>query len=405
VAIHVRTCRSLDEYRAALVVIGHYFGWAPTAEDAERFEKQLPADRLHVAFDGSAIVGGAGAFPLVVTVPGGSAPCAGVTVVAVLPTHRRRGLLTRMMGAQLADVRERGEPLAALWASDEQIYGRFGYGLSFLSLALRLPREWAQLRPGLPGRSGTVRLVDHEAAMRALPAIYDRARPGRPGVVARSRSWWEERILDDGEIRRRGAGPLNRAVLELDGRPCGYALYRIKRDFAGDFRGTVRVLEAVGVDGAATREVWRYLFGIDWMEELTAVRLPVDHPLLLQIARLTRLDLELEDGLWLRPVDVAAALSARGYAGNGRVTLDVTADPLFADNVGTWTIEDGAVRRSRRRPDVRLDVQALGSAYLGGFSFAELARAELVEEASRGGLARADALFRTQAAPWCPENF
>ena len=98
-------------------------------------------------------------------------------------------------------------------------------------------------------------------------------------------------------------------------------------------------------------------------------------------------------------------MSARAYATDGRVTFEVVSDPLFEDNVGTWTVADGVARRSRRRPDVRLDVQALGAAYLGGFSFAQLARAEQVEEVSRGGLARADALFRTDTAPWCPENF
>src|SRR5262245_60126414 len=226
-----------------------------------------------------------------------------------------------------------------------------------------------------------------------------------PGFLSRSPSWWQQRILADDERRRRGAGPLNRAVLEVGGRPAGYALYRVKRELSDEFKGSVRVLEAIGVDGAATRDVWRFLFEIDWMDEITAWLLPVDHPLVLQAARINRLGLELMDGLWVRAVDVGAALSGRGYSGDGRATLEVTADPLFADNVGAWTIEDGIARRSRRRPDVRLDVQALGAAYLGGFSFAELARAELVEEASRGGLARADALFHTDVAPWCPEIF
>ena len=133
--------------------------------------------------------------------------------------------------------------------------------------------------------------------------------------------------------------------------------------------------------------------------------LPVDHSLQLLVARMNCLHARVWDGIWLRLVDVGAALSARGYASDGRVTLEVVADPQFPDNVGTWTVADGVARRSRRRPDVRLDVQALGAAYLGGFSFAQLARGRAGAEAARGGLARADALFRTDAAPWCPENF
>src|SRR5262249_13112961 len=191
------------------------------------FSKILPLDRLHAAVDGETFVGSAGVFPLELTVPGGRVPCAGVTMVGVLPTHRRRGLLTRMMTAQLEDVRSRGEPLAALWASDEQIYGRYGYGLASLSLKLKLPRSLAHFQPGFPQRSGSVRLLGHEDALRTFPQIYDRVRREMPGFLSRSRSWWEQRILSDDERRRRGAGPLNRAVLEVGGRPAGYALYRV----------------------------------------------------------------------------------------------------------------------------------------------------------------------------------
>jgi len=211
-------------------------------------------------------------------------------------------------------------------------------------------------------------------------------------------------MLDDNEFRRGGAGPLNRALLELDGRPAGYALYRIYQ-YPTEFKRSLRVQEAQGLHPRATRETWRFLLGIDWMDDITARLLPVDHPLWHLVARPRFLGMELHDGLWVRPMDVGAALSARSYAADGRVTLEIVSDPLFEDNVGVWTIGEGVARRSRRRPDVRLDVQALGSVYLGGFSFAELARGERVEEVARGGIARADALFRTDAAPWCPEIF
>lgn len=122
------------------------------------------------------------------------------------------------------------------------------------------------------------------------------------------------------------------------------------------------------------------------------------------MARVDRLDLRVGTGLWVRPVDVGATLSARGYRSDSRITFEVR-DAFCAWNEGIWTLGDGDAKRSSRRPDLRLDVQALGAAYLGGLSFAELSRAGLVEEASRGGLARVDALFRSDRAPWCPEIF
>ena len=125
----------------------------------------------------------------------------------------------------------------------------------------------------------------------------------------------------------------------------------------------------------------------------------------LLVRRPNRLNWKVFDGLWLRLVDVGAALSARSLAADGRITFDISADPMFPENAGTWTLEPGSAVRSRRRPDLRLDVQALASAYLGGFTFADLARAGRLEETARGGIARADALFRVDAKPWCPEIF
>ncbi|HEY7380002.1 MAG TPA: GNAT family N-acetyltransferase [Gaiella sp.] len=402
----VRVVRDLEEFRTALGSIGHYFGWQPTEDDAERFSRVLPLERLHAVLDDGAIVAAAGAFPFELTVPGGPVPCAGVTVVGVLPSHRRRGLLRRMMDAQLGDARERGDAIAALWASEETIYGRFGYGLASLSFFLKGERQGLRLRTGLPAREGHVRLVGEDEALRAFPRLYEKVRRRSVGFLSRPREWWELRTLHDDPERRFGAGPLNRALLELDGRPAGYALYRIAQQGHGlDWRKTVRVIEAFGVDARATREVWRFLLDIDWMDEVEAWMLPLDHPLRLMVARINLLNSRVVDGLWLRLIDVGAALSARSYATGGRVTFEVTEDPRFPDNVATWTVADGRATRTRRRPDVRLDVQALASAYLGGFGFAELARAERVEEVARGGLARADALFRTGAAPWCPENF
>ena len=402
----VRAVRDLEEYRAAVAAIGHYFGWVPTVEDVERFSSLLLPERMHAVFDEGRVVAGAGAYGFELTLPDGPAPAAGVTVVGVLPSHRRRGLLRRMMDQQLRDVRERGEPIAVLWASEETIYGRFGYGLASLAMNLGIRRRNVRIRPELP-REGSVRLIEHDEALRVLPGVYDRIRRRTPGFLSRPHGWWEIRTLDDRPDSRRGAGPLVRALYERDGRPAGWALYRIAQEGATfeDWKKTVRAVEIQGVDDVARRELWRFLLGIDWTDDVTVSGLAVDDSVLLAVDRMNELRARVFDGLWVRPVEVGGALAARGVAGDGRVTLEVTADPQFPDNVGTWTVEGDRVRRTSRRPDVRLDVQGLGMTMLGGFAFAELARAGRVEEVARGGLARADALFRSERAPWCPEIF
>ena len=405
-AFRVRAVRDLEEFKTAMGAIGHYFGWQPSDEDAERFSKLLPLERMLAVFDDGHIVAGAGAYPLELTLPGGPAPCAGVTVVGVLPSHRRRGLLRRMMEAQLRDVRERDEPVAALWASEETIYGRFGYGLAALDLHVEAERRSVRIRPELP-REGTLRLIDHDEALRVLPRLYDRIRKRTPGFLSRSRDWWETRRLSDRPELRRGAGPLVRALYERDGAPAGFALYRIAQEGStfADWKKTVRVNEVQGIDEAARRDIWRFLLEIDWTDVVRVEQLAVDDALPLLVDRVNKLGLRVYDGLWVRPVEVGAALAARGVDGGGRVTLEITSDPQFADNVGRWAVEDGSAKRTSRRADVRTDVQGLGAVLLGGFTFSELARAGRAEEAARGGLARADALFRAERAPWCPEIF
>jgi predicted acetyltransferase len=405
-AFRVRAVRDLEEYKAAVGAIGHYFGWVPTDEEAERFSQILPLERMLAVLDDGRIVAGAGDHPLELTLPAGPVACAGVTVVGVLPSHRRRGLLRRMMEAQLREIRERGDPVAALWASEETIYERFGYGLASLAMHIEAKRSAVRVRPDLPPE-GSLRLIDNDEALRVLPPLYDRVRKQTPGFISRSRAWWEHRRLADRPEQRRGAGPLVRSVYERNGDAAGFALYRIAQEGAtfAEWKKTVRVVEVQGVDDRARRDIWRFLLEIDWTDTVRAEQLPVDDSLPLVVDRVNELGIRLYDGLWVRPIDVGGALAARGVTSDGRVTIEVTADPQFPENVGTWTVEAGRVRRSSRRADLRTDVQGLGSALLGGFTFAQLARAGRAEEGARRGLARADALFRVERAPWCPEIF
>ncbi len=403
-AISARPCQSADELRSALGGIFHYFGDRPDDEALEHFSQLLPAERMHAALDGEEIVGGAGVFPFELTVPGGPLACAGVTVVGVLPTHRRRGALAALMRAQLDDVHDRGEPIAALWASEETIYGRYGYGLASLGGEIELPRTHAALRDDAPAR-GAVRLVGDDEALELFPRVYEGVRLSTPGMLSRSPDWWRLRRLADRPETRRGAGVLERALLELDGAPAGYALYRMKPSFeAGVSTGELIVLEAMAGSPQATRELWRFLLGMDWLATIKASLLPPDHPLFHLLATPRRMRFRVGDALWVRLVDVGAALSGRTYADGEPLVVDVH-DAFCPWNEGRWRLEGGEAARTDAEPDLSLDVQALASVYLGGFSFAELARAGRVEEAAPGAVRRADALFSGWPKPWCPEIF
>ena len=401
----VRPTADLEEFVDAVGAISHYFGSERDLERAERFAKVLPLERMHGAFDGDRIVGGAGAFPFQLTVPGGPVACGGVTVVGVLPTHRRRGVLTAMMRAQLEDIRDRGEPIAALWASEEVIYRRFGYGLASHVGEIELASGYSGLRqPPEPGVSA--RLITLEEAKTLVPPVYDRIRAVTPGMFDRTKEWWELRNLADPPERRQGGGVKNALLVELEGEPVGYALYRFHMKFEhGSAAGHVEVIEALADGPVATRELWRVLLDMDWKATLQAGLLPIDHPLQHQLSYPRRMRMRIGDGLWVRLVDVGAALSARTYGGDGPVVLEVE-DSFLPENAGRWRIAGGKAERTEDDPDLALDVGELGSTYLGGFTFAELVRAGVVRESRAGGAARADAVFLTAAPkPWCPEIF
>ena len=405
--IEVRPCTSLEELRDAAGAITHYFARErPTEEWAERWLKNFELERMLAAFDDGKIVGGAGAFSFKVTVPGGAAvPCAGVTVVGVLPTHRRRGILRSMMRVQLDDAHERGEPIATLFASEETIYGRYGYGLASLNFNVDVPKSMNAFRPGVE-TVGRVRFVEPDEAAKLFPPVYDAVRAVTPGMFERSATWWEIRVLSDPPEFRGGGGPKHFVVHEVDGVPQGYAIYRLSGEW-GDFgpESAVRANEVVEATPEAAVALWRFLLDIDWTKAATTWLLPVDHPLFLLLARPNQARLRLGDGLWTRLVDVGAALSARTYAG-GR--LGRARRPRRVSARGT---KGGGVSRAARRhrtddaADLALDVADLGSVYLGGFSFRELGRAGRVEELVQGAIDRADSIFRTDAAPWCPEIF
>jgi predicted acetyltransferase len=402
--IDVKPAATEEEFRQGFFAIGQYFGSTPNDETTGTFLKTIELERMHTAREDGSIVGGAGAFTFELSVPGGSIPCAGVTTVGVYPTHRRRGVLRAMMRAQLEDVHRRGEPIAALWASEETIYGRFGYGLASWGGEIALPREYNAFAAPFE-REGEVRFVDAEEALDLFPPVYDAIRQERPGMFSRTREWWQLRVLADPESRRHGAGPKRYVVHETGGSPTGYALYRHRPSFAaGASTAVLAVGEALGSTDAATREVWRYLLDIDWSATLEAYLMPPDHPLFLLLATPRRAKYRMGDALWVRLVDVGEALSARTYRAGEAIVFEVR--DAFCDwNEGRWRLADGRAERTDDAPDLRLDADALGSAYLGGITFAQLRAALRVEELTDGAIAHADDLFRAAFHPWCPEIF
>jgi predicted acetyltransferase len=370
-------------------------GSEPGEDGAERFAQLMEADRRLSAFEDGRVVGSAGSFAFELTVPGGFVPAAGVTVVATLPTHRRRGVLTELMRAQLDDARGRGEHVAYLWASDERIYGRFGYGLASLATSIDVPVATFAYRDD-PGKCGSVRLLAEDEAGEVLPPIYDRIRRESPGFFSRDEPWWRLRRLG------RPFG-VTRDVFRAVWEDSAYALYTVAIDFAAGPAGELEVIECLGATPEATREIWRYLFSVDVVEHVKAHHLAVDQPLLHLVQQPRRLNARLYDSLWVRLVDVGAALEARAL-GEGSVVLEL-ADAFLPDNAGRWRVGGDGVGRTDAAPELELEVAVLGSLYLSGFTVAELERAGRVHELVPGAVARADAVLRWDRKPWCPEIF
>jgi predicted acetyltransferase len=371
-------------------------------------QKMFEPERALGVYDGDKVVGGGSAFSFRMTVPGGrKADVAGVTMVGVMPTHRRQGALRALMARQLADVRERGEPMAALWASEGNIYQRFGYGLAIVNGSLDIERDRAVFRePVAP--SGRVELRDLASVRSDLQKVYDVYQARTPGFYERDEEWWDV-VLSDAEFRRHGMSKRYTAVLTRDGEPVGYALYRIKGDWqATGPANTLFVSEIIALDAAALQELWRYLFGVDLMHNVRSRLGPIDHPLFLMLAEPRRMQLRATDGVWLRIVDVRKALEARAYAADDSVVLEVT-DTFMPDVAGRWRLTtsggNASAAPTSEAPDLQLDITDLGAVYMGGFGFASLVRAARTVECTPGAQARADAMFASTDAPWCPEVF
>ncbi|GAA5203592.1 GNAT family N-acetyltransferase [Streptomyces sp. BB1-1-1] len=386
-----------------------FSGVPESAEELALFNALTEVDRSLGVWEGDDCVGTAGAFSFRMTVPGGAeVAAAGVTMVSVAATHRRRGVLTSMMRRQLDDVRSWGEPLAVLTASEPAIYGRFGYGAATFQINAEIDTN--RVRLSVPDGTDDVRLRYAAPAdvLDACEAVYARLVPTRPGMLAR-RPGWERLGLLDPESEREGASPLQCVIARRDGEVTGYARFRVRPAWGNEGPGgTVVVEDLAGLDPATDAALWRFLFGIDLTSVLTARGRPVDEAWQHQVSDIRRCRPVLRDALYVRLVDVGAALTARTYQTPVDVVFEVE-DAFCPWNAGRWRLTGDAKGASCERTsdaaDLALTVRELGAAYLGGVSLASLGAAGRVREVRRGALAEASAGFGSDVAPWLPHGF
>ncbi len=404
--VEIRTIRE-EEHENAAHSLEMAFSGRISDEDLAQDRPVTEFDRWHAAFDDGRIVGCAAAASYRMTVPGGAAvPTAGITSVGVLPTHRRRGINTALMRAQLDDVHARREPLAALYASEGGIYGRFGYGVAAFLGEINLEVVRSDFIRGYRP-AGSVRLLERDEALPVMRPVYDAERVRRPGMIDLDDRWWNWIFAES--AKKQEDEPTRYAVHEVDGVPDAFASYSVKHEWPDSIAGlqlTVRRLVASTPQGSA--DIWRYLFDIDLVHTVNAWNRPVDEPLLDLMQEPRRLRFGLMDGLYVRLVDVPAALVARTYATDERLVLEVS-DPFCPWNEGRWllrTASDGPIcEPTAAEADLACTATDLGAVYLGGFGFRRLHRAGRVRELTTGALSRADAAFGWDPAPWCAFMF
>lgn len=399
------TIRSIapEELRAFMETLEHAFHGGEIEEGLKAERLIFEPDRYFAAFEGDRMVGTAGACSTRLTVPGGRSVVApGVTAVGVLPSHRRLGINTRLMGTLLDQAAERGEPLAYLWASESGIYGRFGYGMASLCGELEIGTDRSDFVDGVR-IEGRVQALPRDRALPRMRPVYERVAASRPGMIALEDRWWSWLFL---EMKKDEDEPPFYAVHEDDeGVADGYVVYKVKQSDwdHGVSQHELRVQYLVADTPAAGAALWRYLLDIDLIATVKAWDRPADEELLWLVREPRRLKFTVSDGLWVRLLDVPAALAGRGYSTDGRVVFEVD-DPFRPATSGRYALVveggEGACERTEAEPEIAGRVAALGAAYLGGPSFRQLERSQQVRELVPGALARADAMFAWDPSPW-----
>lgn len=360
--------------------IGFGFGEdnVDTPEAIAASQALFPLETCLVAVDDGNFVGTFGSFAFDLSVPGGATlPMAGTTIVTVFPSHRRRGVLSKMMARHLDQAVELGQPIAGLWASESSIYSRFGYGVASRGVELEF-RSDALTLPAPGPDSIRCRFVDAADAEPLLRPVYEHHESVVPGALSRSDAWWEHRILGDLPHTREDMSMRRIVVAEDDAGIRGYVLYRQKADWSGKVAsGKVAIDELIAVDDDARRALWSFIAHVDLFPKVGWWNTPVDEPLLIEVAEPRLFDATVVDGLWLRILDVKRTLEARQWSTDGRIVIEVVDDTRDAG--GRWELAIDAGRAtctpSTDDADVTLGVAELGALYLGGTSAVRLQRA------------------------------
>jgi predicted acetyltransferase len=400
-----------EEWPRFVRAMSTVFGDEPTGPFLDEPSPVAELDRSLALFDGDRVAATSGIYSLEMSVPGAVVPTAGITWITVSPTHRRRGVLTAIMRRQLTGLHTgQREPVAALWAAESGIYGRFGYAPATWRGGWSGATERLRLRPDAGCGTGTVRLVPVEEFRPAAEAVYDRVRRAVPGNLARDARWWTRVLRDDPEQRHGATSRQHLLHTEADGTVTGYATYRVKASWSdtSEPEGTLTVGEVRALAPAAYAALWRLLLSVDLVRTVRAPMASGDDPLRHLLADARAWHPRPVDALWVRLVDVGRGLSARRYPAPLDMVLEVR--DRFCDwNDGRWHLwghPAGAFcDRTDRDPDLVLGIEELSAAFLGGVSLASLQAAGRVTEVSPGAVVQASTAFGWPVAPWCPDEF
>jgi predicted acetyltransferase len=388
----------------------------PTGEMLQFDRMVVEPERTLVAFDGDQMVGTTLVLSFGMTVPGGDVvEAAGVSGVSVLPTHRRRGILSALMRRQLNEIAAGSEPVAALFASESVIYGRYGYGSAAEQYSFTFHRGDGALRPlpGAPQAAPTLRLADPKDAVAEMKAVYEAVRPTRPGMLTWHDGWWQVYVADP-EFMREGNSPQRLVIAEDQSGPVGYALYAAKPEWGLDGMPAqvLTLRDLFWTSPAVCATLWADLLARDLVGEVRTRLRPPDDPIQYLLVDPRRARTRVSDGLWVRIVDLPTALQRRRYACAVDVVIDVT-DPLLPANEGRWRLHAGGpgeggkptCERTTAAADVVLPVSALGAAYLGGTRLGGLAAAGQISEQRPEAVAELSAAMSWDPAPWSPMTF
>lgn len=398
-----------DEYPAFVAAFMEGFSDdVPSDTFAETERILLPSERTLAAFDGDSIVGTFAGFDLSVTVPGGvSMPMEGTTVVTVFPTHRRMGLMREMMRQHLDNAADAGYPIAGLWASETDIYGRYGYGIAAHLCSLKMSSPRIAFRDDI--EIDRVRRITQEQAATEFPPAYAAKCAMTPGMLSRSPEWWEHYVLADEEWMRKGKTKRRYIVHDGPDGVDGYATYRSKGGESDDGHdnGTVHVVELVAATPRAEASLWSYLTRIDGAPNVDSWNNPVNGtlPYMVKEPRRVRVS-RMSDSLWIRILDVRAALTGRTYEEDGSISITLT-DPFRPNTAGSFRIEiaDGiAAVKPCETGDIAMDIEILGAAFLGGADAMAYGRAGRIV-GSNTDITTFHRLFRTVDAPWIDTVF